>query len=72
MWEHYRKTFWRIQTVIWMVTACVYFFFGRLPARAAAFFVVMQISAAMGALWAARLRALVQNSKQRLPLSRRD
>lgn len=67
MWEHYRKTFWRMQTIIVAVTVCVYFFFGRYWPRAAVFFLVMQISAVIGAVWGARVKAMAAK-KDRLPL----
>ena len=60
MWEHYKKTFKGIQVVIWLVAIAVYVFFGRQWQQAATFFVFMQISAVMGAVWAARLSAMSQ------------
>jgi hypothetical protein len=60
MWEHYKKTFKGIQVVIWLVAAAVYVFFGRQWQPAAAFFVVMQIGAVVGAAWAARLSSAMQ------------
>jgi hypothetical protein len=60
MWDHYRKTFKGIQVVIWLVAIGVYVFFGRQWQQAAIFFVFMQISAVMGAVWAARLSAMSQ------------
>ena len=59
MWEHYRKTFFGMQAVIWLVTIVVYLFFGQQWRMAATFFLVMQFSAVSGAVWAARLRARV-------------
>ena len=57
MWEHYRKTFMGMQIVIALVTIGVYLLLGQL-AQAAVFFLVMQISAVMGAVWAARIKAM--------------
>ena len=60
MWDHYKKTFRGIQIVIWLVTLSVYVFFGRQWQQAATFFLFMQVSAVMGAVWAARLSAMAQ------------
>ena len=67
MWKHYRKTFTGIQAVIWIVSTVIYFSLGHSLSRAATFFVVMQLSAVIGALWAARLKALVER-RSALPL----
>jgi hypothetical protein len=69
MWEHYRKTFWGTQAIIFAVTLCVYWFVGRLPARAAVFFVIMQVFSLIGAAWGARLRRVAQARAERLPLA---
>jgi hypothetical protein len=71
MWQHYRNTFWRIQLIIWVVTACVYLFLGQMVGRAAIFFVFMQVSAVIGAVWGVRLRAYVDRSANKLPLTGR-
>ena len=68
MWDQYRKTFKGIQLVILMVTACVYLFIGRNWLQAGVVFAVMQISAVIGALWAARLSAIIRRRTQALPL----
>jgi len=60
MWEHYRKTFFGMQAVIWLVALSVYVFFGQQWRMAMTFFLVMQFSAISGAVWAARIRAMVQ------------
>jgi hypothetical protein len=60
MWEHYKKTFKGIQVVIWLVAACVYLFFGRQWQQAGIFFLFMQFSAVIGAVWAARLSTMTQ------------
>jgi hypothetical protein len=67
MWEHYRRTFLGMQMVIAMVTVVVFLGFHTL-AQAAVFFVFMQLSAVIGALWAARLKAYIQRRQTRLPL----
>jgi hypothetical protein len=66
MWQHYRKTFVGMQMLIWAVAIAALFFFGPMPATL--FFIVMQISAVMGAVWAARLSAMVQRRATNLPL----
>jgi hypothetical protein len=48
-----------MQAVIWLVTIVVYLFFGQQWRMAATFFLVMQFSAVSGAVWAARIRAMV-------------
>lgn len=56
MWELYRSTFLRMQILIGLVTAVVFFMTGhRIPA-ATVFFTVMQIGAVLGAMWGIRLR----------------
>jgi hypothetical protein len=60
MWEHYKKTFFGMQAVIWLVSVSVYLLFGRQWRMAATFFLVMQFSAVSGAVWAARIRAMTQ------------
>ena len=67
MWQHYRKTFTGMQVVIWLIAIVVYLFLGHSLGRAAVFFVVMQLSAVIGALWAARLRAMLTR-RTALPL----
>ena len=59
MWEQYRKTFFGMQAVIWLVTIVVYLFFGQQWRMAGTFFLVMQFSAVSGAVWAARIRAMM-------------
>lgn len=55
MLEQYVKTFWGMQAVIALVTLAVFFGLNRIWSLAALFFVVMQASALLGAMWAARL-----------------
>jgi hypothetical protein len=59
--QQYRKTFVTMQVVIGIITATVLIQTHRLIA-AFAFFVVMQLGAVFGAMWAARLRSLVETS----------
>jgi hypothetical protein len=66
MWAHYKKTFVRMQSVIWLVSAAVYFFFGRQWHMAATFFLVMQFSAVTGAVWAARVSAMLNRESRGL------
>jgi uncharacterized protein involved in cysteine biosynthesis len=65
MWkEQYRKTVIPIQLVIFTITliAC---FAARLPILTVLFyFVIMQICAVIGAMWAARLRRKIEMSKK--------
>ena len=71
MWAQYRKTFWPMQAIIHLVTLGVYFGLDHLIARAAAFWVIMQIGAVIGAMWAVRLKSLIQRGGSRLPLEKR-
>ena len=66
MWEHYKKSFKTTQAVILLVTAVTYFYFGRQPQQAATLFLFMQFSAAVGAVWSARLAAMAQRRPGRL------
>jgi hypothetical protein len=68
MWQQYRKTLVSMQVFIAMITLGVFVLLGRQWTTAAAFFVVMQISAVIGAVWACRVKALMQRSTDRLPL----
>ena len=68
MWQHYRKTFVGMQAVIWAVTIAAYFMCGQRLAPAGVFFVVMQWSAVIGAVWAARLSAMAQRRATGSPL----
>jgi type IV secretory pathway VirB2 component (pilin) len=56
MWEQYKKTFAKTQAVIAIVTLGTYFYVGHMAARSAAFFVIMQLGAAVGAMWGTRLK----------------
>ncbi|QOV88758.1 hypothetical protein [Humisphaera borealis] len=71
MWEHYRNTFAGMQIMIGVVTASIYLFFGQSIFVASVFFLVMQLSAVIGAVWAVRLRAYVQRRRSGLPLEPR-
>lgn len=71
MWEHYKKTFVGMQTVIALVCLAVYFFYGRSLVRVAAFFIIMQWSAVMGAVWGQRIRAASRRKAVGLPLEPR-
>ena len=71
MWAHYKKTFVGMQAVIWLVTLAVYVFFGQQWRTAATFFLVMQFSAVSGAVWAARLSAMMRRQSDGLVRPRR-
>ena len=71
MWAQYRKTFWPMQAMILAVTLAVYFGFDRFFARAMVFWVIMQMGALIGAVWAARIKSYVRGNESRLPLEKR-
>jgi hypothetical protein len=71
MWEQYKKTFVGMQAVIWLVTITVYLFFGHQWRMAATFLFVMQFSAVSGAVWAARIRGMMQRQNAGLVKLRR-
>ena len=56
MWEHYKETFPRVQLMIAMVTAVVFFGLHRMWSVTATFFVVMQLGSLVGAAWGSRLK----------------
>ena len=62
MWEQYRKTAVGIQIVIALVTLAVVIW-SRHLAAGAAFFVVMQLSAVLGAGWSLRLHRLQERGR---------
>jgi uncharacterized membrane protein len=62
MWEQYRKTAKGIQIVIAIVTIAMTIMTRHLAAGAA-FFVVMQLSALLGAGWALRLQRLQERGR---------
>jgi len=62
MWEQYRKTAVGIQLVIAVVTLAV-LNWSRHLAVGAVFFVVMQLSAILGAGWATRLQRLQERGR---------
>ena len=66
MWERYRKTFVGMQVLIGGVTLGALLVFGLMPA--VLFFVVMQLSSVIGAVWAARLSWVIQRRATALPL----
>lgn len=55
MWEHYKRTFWGMQTVIFIVTIVV-FAWSRLASLTGLFFLTMQFSSLLGAAWGKRLQ----------------
>jgi hypothetical protein len=56
MWEQYKKTFGSMQAFIVLVAIALYFGLGRSVVTASGFFLMMQVGAVFGAMWAARLR----------------
>ena len=56
MWDYYRKTLPRIQLFIALITVGLYFVLAHRWSMAAAFFVMMQVGAVVGAWWGNRLR----------------
>jgi hypothetical protein len=66
MWEQYKKTFAATQAVILTVAVAVTFWSHAWNAGAM-FFVIMQMGAILGAMWATRLKRMVQRSGS-LPL----
>ena len=59
MWDHYKKTFARMQVVMWLAAS--------LPVLATRdlsvglwFLAIMQIGSLLGAVWAARIRRLTE------------
>ena len=56
MWEQYKRTLANTQAVIAVVTAGTYLYMGHVAARSAIFFLMMQVGALAGAIWAARLK----------------
>ena len=59
-----------MQVTIAIVALAVFFFLGQSVVRAGVFFVVMQISAVIGAVWAARLTSFLVKRQNALPLER--
>jgi hypothetical protein len=55
MWEHYRKTFTGIQSVVVVITGVVLYLSHSLS-TAAVFLLVMEMGAVIGAMWAQRLK----------------
>ena len=62
MWEQYKKTAVGIQIVIAIVTIAI-LILSRTWAAGAMFFVVMQLSAVLGAGWATRLSRLQERGR---------
>ena len=66
VWEQYWRTFLRIQGAIWLVVGAELMITRRLIV-AAAFLVMMQAGAFIGAMWAARLRGRRMSGGGSLP-----
>jgi hypothetical protein len=71
MWAHYRKTLIPIQIMIFGICGWMYYFGHFPPIVVGVFFVVMQVAAMLGALWAARLKAKIEAARGKLPLEKR-
>lgn len=72
MWNHYKRTFWRIQIPITLITIAVYFITHGNWRNAMLFWVVMQISALIGANWANRVSKLSTRQDASKMSSRRN
>jgi hypothetical protein len=57
MWEQYKRTFARMQTIIWVVTI-VTLVMSRAWQVGMTFFLVMQVGSVAGAIWGTRLRRM--------------
>jgi low temperature requirement protein LtrA len=55
MWDHYKKTFVGMQSVILLITMMV-LAWSHMWTVALVFFAVMQTGSALGAMWASRLK----------------
>jgi uncharacterized membrane protein YfcA len=59
MWQQYKKTFAKTQTVIVVATFATYVWLGHELARSAVFLSMMELGAVAGAMWGARLKRKV-------------
>lgn len=69
MWEQYKRTFWGMQAIICGVSAAI-FLWVHVAALAALFFITMQLSALLGAMWAARLKNKLERHSAKMMLRR--
>ena len=56
MWEHYKKTLFRMQVFILLISGALYYTLGRRFLMAVTFYAIMQLGALVGAWWGDRLR----------------
>jgi dipeptide/tripeptide permease len=73
MWAQYKRTARYVQAVILLTCAAMFFVTGGQPMAVLMFFIVMQVSAFVGAAWAANLKqrqAIADARRDRLPLER--
>ena len=56
MWEQYKKTFLRMQLVIFVVCAAIYLRFTHAIVPILPFFLILQAGSLAGASWGAQLR----------------
>jgi hypothetical protein len=69
MWQHYRKTFVPMQLGIITICCVLYFKLGIPLPSTAIYFLIMEAAAVVGAMWAARLRARITMTRDRLPIA---
>jgi hypothetical protein len=63
MWAHYRKTFFPIQMMIILICIALHFHWGVPAVGLAAFVLVMELFAVLGAMWAMRLRRKIARAR---------
>ena len=62
MWEQYKKTFAYMQLMIAIATIAIYLTMNHLSVLAGLFFLVMQLGAVLGAMWATRLKRKLEGA----------
>ena len=62
MWQQYKRTLPFMQSTIFLVTVGIYLALHHLLLLAAVFFVAMQLSAVLGAMWAYRLKGKLEGA----------
>ena len=69
MWDQYKKTFIRMQSMILVITVVV-FVLSHLWNVALTFFAIMQVGSALGAMWGSNLRHKILAAQYRSSLPR--
>ena len=70
MWEQYRKTLIPLQAIILIACGWLYLT-GQAPLMGVlVIFLVMQLGAVLGAMWAARIKHRIERNRDRLPLDK--